>query len=306
MLTIQEVGTEILGDKPKKFYVFTGREFGVKCKYLDKLKQHYSGNLIECQSVSDTLNMMRVKHIVPLEPAVYVVRYDEDFIASLNDSTAIQIKNTNVIGTIVCLYENAKHSSKVSKYLPEYTVSIDSVNPAFIFKYLRSEFSNVPDRLLKLAADNMSYSAARNMCIGLSKISNLSKIESFTDAEILQTFGYNSSSHEFLMKSGVASRNFELCVARLTDYADDLNTIYYAILSLMIEFDKLFDNARSQSDFTRYLKSWTRTDVFNMFMQTYNQLKLSRSMPSFDIENSMIYLFSLLRFSSIPSVEVMR
>ena len=82
MLTIQEVGTEILTHNPRKLYVMVGQEYGVKMKYVDILAEYY-GKKEEMSSMSDVINIMNTKHIIPLQPAVYIVRYDESFISCL-------------------------------------------------------------------------------------------------------------------------------------------------------------------------------------------------------------------------------
>ena len=100
MRTINEVGMEILSGNPKGFYVFLGPEYGIKCKYIDSLKQHY-GDLKEYPSVNSLLKMFNTRRLIPLSPCVYVVRYDEDFLSSLSEKTKSTIHKTNFIGTVV-------------------------------------------------------------------------------------------------------------------------------------------------------------------------------------------------------------
>ena len=85
MLSIQEVGTEILTHNPRKLYIMVGQEYGIKTKYIDILAEHY-GRKEECLSMSSIIDIMNTKHIIPLQPAVYVVRYDDSFITDLSDS----------------------------------------------------------------------------------------------------------------------------------------------------------------------------------------------------------------------------
>ena len=105
MLTIQEVGTEIMQGNPRNFYVMTGSEYGIKRMYIQYLINHYK-NYKEADSVESVLTTMSTKHFVPLQPTVYVVRYDDAFITSLNDKTSARIQSIKIIGTIVCLYES--------------------------------------------------------------------------------------------------------------------------------------------------------------------------------------------------------
>ena len=305
MISIQDVGTQILSNTPKKFYVFLGSEYGIKDKYLQILKNHY-GEQIESPDVTGLINMMRTKHIIPLTPKLYVVRYDEEFVASVSSSTQSLIDTTNIVGTIVCIYEQAKHANKLAKYLPEYSVSLDAVSPQFVKKYLHSDFPELPDRLLDVAVSATSnYSQARNMCRCMSAIP-ASMIYNLSDSELTKLFGCNDISTEAQIKAGVASRNFHHLLTLYEKYPDNVDSMMYTILSTMIELDKLMDNSYAQSDIKMYLKRWTRQDIYYMFVNTYQELQKLRSASSHDAENSLVYLISLLNFPSIPSPEVMK
>lgn len=305
MLSVQEVGTQILGGTPGKFYVLGGAEHGVKEKYIAILEQHY-GNKIESPTVQELISMMSKKHIVPLQPTVYVVRYDESFVSSLSDATAKKIESTNIIGTIVCIYESPKHLTKLDKHLPNYTASIDAVSPQFIEKYLHTDFPKLPDRLIKAAVDmSTDYGQAKNICRCMSQVSPES-LFSKSDEELAKLFGCNDASTEAQVRKGIASRQFNYLIAVSEKYPDDADRILYAILQTMIELDKLLDNSRVQSDIRDFVKLWTREDVYYMFMNTYSELNKLRSMSSYDANNSLIYLFGLLKFQRIPSPEVMK
>ena len=305
MLSVQEVGTQILGGTPGKFYVLGGVEHGVKEKYIAILEQHY-GNKIESPTVQELISMMSKKHIVPLQPTVYVVRYDESFVSSLSDATAKKIESTNIIGTIVCIYESPKHLTKLDKHLPNYTASIDAVSPQFIEKYLHTDFPKLPDRLIKAAVDmSTDYGQAKNICRCMSQVSPES-LFSKSDEELAKLFGCNDTSTEAQVRKGIASRQFKYLVGVVEKYPEDADRILYAILQTMIELDKLLDNSRAQSDIRDFVKLWTREDVYYMFMNTYSELNKLRSMSSYDTNNSLIYLFGLLKFERIPSPEVMK
>lgn len=304
MLTIQQVGQEILGHAPKSFYVFTGTEYGIKDKYIQILSDIY-GSKVEAPRVSDILAMMRTKHLIPLQPVVYVIRYDEEFLSTLSNSTASEISKTKIIGTIVCLYEQPKHVTKVEKYLPDYTVSIDNVSPQFIHKYLSQDFPNLSDRLIKIAVESSAnYGQAKNICRSMCA-APINLLEGMTDADISQTFGYTDTSTETMIRVGVAARNFPYLMKVIENYDGDGDRILYAVLQTMIELDKLLDNSHIQSDLKPYIKLWTREDVYYMFMNSYLELQKLRSTSSYDVKNSITYLVGLLPFQRIPAPEVM-
>lgn len=304
MITLQEAGTQILGGNPGKLYILLGQEYGIKCKYIDAMRAKY-GECVEAASMTDLLSLFKSRHIVPLQPKLYIVRYDEAFVSSLNDTLAKQVKSAKIVGTVVCIYENSKHSTKLDKYLPEYTVTIDAVSGQFVKKYLKSDFPTLPDRLVNLAVNIAeNYGHARNICQAMS-FANVEKIFKMSDSQIAKTFGYVDTSTEAEIKQGVAARNFNYLVRVVDRYEGEVDSILYSILSTMLELDANLDNPRRQSDLREFTKKWTREDVYYMFVQTYEVLKKLRSMSIAEPKNCLIYLLGLLQFEEIPAVEVM-
>lgn len=304
MVTIQDIGLQILGDNPGKFYVFGGSEYGIKEKYISILKDKY-GNQVEAASVKDVVDMLSKKHIVPLKPAVYVIRYDEGFVSDISELLASKIAKLKFQGTIVCIYEASKHITKIDKYLPDVTVSIDSVSPQFVVKYLRSDFPKLSQRFINIAVQHGdNYNQSRNMCRCMNSVSEES-LNSMTDDEVARLFGCSDVSTEAHIRLGVASKQFKYLIDTIENYDDDGDRVLYAILQTMIELDKVLDNSRVQSDIKDYAKYWSREDVYHMFMNTYQELKKRRSGTTCDIQYTLIYLFGLLKFKPIPSPEVM-
>ena len=304
MITIQDIGMQILSDNPGKFYVFGGTEYGIKEKYISILIEKY-GKQVESTSVKDVIDMLSKKHIIPLEPAVYVIRYDESFVSEVSELLASKIQKLKFTGTIVCLYENIKHINKLDKYLSDVTVSIDAVSPQFIAKYLRSDFPKLSERFINIAVKHGdNYYQSRNMCKCMNSVSEES-LSSMSDNDIASFFGCSDVSTEAHIRLGVASKQFKYLIDTIENYDDDGDRILYAVLQTMIELDKLLDNSRIDSDIKQYAKYWTREDVYHMFMHTYQELKKRRSSTTCDIQYSLIYLFGLLKFKPIPSLEVM-
>lgn len=304
MRSIQDVGQEILTGNPAKLYVMLGTEYGIKEKYIEILTNHY-GEKAEAESLNDILKFMRTKHLIPPKPTLYVVRYDEDFLSTLNDKTQLEIHNTKIIGTIVCLYEQSKHSTKVDKYLPDYTVSIDGVTDTFVKTYLRQDFPHIPDRFVNVAvasADN--YNQARNMCRCMTAVP-AETLHRLRDDELANLFGCVDTSTELQFRKGVAARNFKYLMSVIDSFDGDVDSMMYNILSTMVELDKCMDKPQASSDIREYVKSWTREDVYYMFMNTYAEIKKLRSTSIADPKNNLIYLIGLLQFAKIPAPEVM-
>lgn len=301
MRSIQDVGMEIFKRSPKKFYVFCGSEYGIKLKYLENLKDFYDGHYESYDSVQDVLDLMKVKRIIPLVPSLYVVRYDDSFISSLSDKSASKIESCNIVGTIVCLYENPKYLSKLDKYLGNYTVSIDMVSPQFVKKYLHTDFAGVADKVVDIAVEcGSNYYQSKMICAALKSL-DASEILNSDITSIYKLFGHESKSTEAMLKECIASRNFKHCMKVLGEY-DNYDTIYYTILQTLIDIDKCMSSKYAQSDIQKYVKKWKPEDVYNMFDITYSELKRSRSMST-DIKMSIIYLMSILVFSPIPRKE---
>lgn len=304
MISLQDAGTQILGGNPGKFYILLGEEYGVKTKYIEAMTAHY-GEAIEAASVTEVLALFKTRHLVPLQPKLYIVRYDDGFVSSLTEAVAKQIHAAKIVGTLVCVYENAKHTAKLDKHLGDYTVLIDKVSPQFIRKYLHTDYPNLPDRLINIAESiSANYGHARRICESMSNV-DVSKIFQLTDSEIATLFGYSDTATEQEIKRGIAGRNFNYLIQLVDKYDGEVDTLLYAILSTMIEIDANMDNPRRQSDLREYIKRWTREDVYYMFSQTYEVLKKLRSITVADPKNLLVYLLGLLQFESIPSLEVM-
>ena len=138
MVSIQELGLSILSDNPAKLYIIGGTEYGVKDKYISRLKEFY-GKSTEYGDVASLVSLFSKKHLLPLAPQLYIVRYDETFVSSIDAVLAAKIRNLKIIGTIVCLYAQPKHVDKLDKFLPEFVSVVENVNPQFIEKYLHSD-----------------------------------------------------------------------------------------------------------------------------------------------------------------------
>lgn len=304
MRTIQEVGSEILSGNPQQFYVFVGEEYGIKMRYIDILKSAYDSTF-EYDSVNAVLAMMRKSSLIPTPPSLYIIRYDEEFLSSLDTSSESKIEKTDIRGTVVCIYESKKHTDKVSKYLPNYTVSIDSVSPQYVRKYLRSEFKSLPDNFVDLAIDmSKTYGQAKTVCYSMASIpvSELCKVSKDTLAKIL---GYEYTASDEQIRLGVAAKDFKFLMSMLDSYEGTADSILYDILATLLELEKLLSSPSSNSDLKEYAKYWTVENIYYMFENTYKELKRFRSLSYSDTFHGVVYLFGLLQFAKVPSPEAM-
>lgn len=304
MLTIQEVGTEIMKGHPRSFYVMTGSEYGVKRMYIQYLKDHYKGNYKEADSVESVLTTMSTKHFVPLVPTVYIVRYDDTFVATINDKTSSRIRNINIIGTVVCLYEQDKHVNKVEKYLGDYAVHIEKVNSVFIHKYLKRDFPELTDTCIDAAIEScVDWYEAEQMCRCMMLDTPMHR-NSQTKLQLKVAFGKAQEIDEKQIKLIIASKNFPKLVYLIEKKAGEEDSIIYSILSTMLELEKITVNKFVESELRPYQQYWSLKNIYNMFMQTYQQLKYLRSISP-NPQNVLLYLITLMQFAEIPAVEVL-
>lgn len=303
MIDIQDVGTEIFEGRPRNLYVFCGENYGIKFRYLQHLKSYYKGNCEEAESVSDIIDFMSKKQILLPTPKLYIVRYDETFLSELSQKYAEKVLSTNIIGTIVCIYNTEKQCKKVDKFLPDNTVVIPDVSKNLIFKYLREEYS-IDDGLISLAVSwsKQDYYGARLLCENFSHMTQ-TLWGNLTESDLRKVVTLPDKSTAEDIKTGVLQKNFYYLVKKYQTYTDTDDSILYAILSELLNIEK--------SKGTRYLsndspeRAWSNADICNMFMQTYKILSDLRDGLITNSRCAIVYLFGLLQYDKIPSVEMM-
>lgn len=297
---------QVLTGNPKPFYVFIGSEYGIKEKYLENLKSYYN-NVVEVGNVADVLEIMSKKHIIPLNPTLYIVRYDEEFLRTLDKKSNDKLKKveSKIIGTVICIYEIQKQSDKCAKYLPDFTASFDSVSSEFIKKYLKSDFpeldSSVIDFAVQLRGD---YRSAYNICASL-KYADSDELSKYDGNRIAAILGSNFSMSEKQFRYGVASRNFAYCLSVIDSFNGQNDMLLYTFLSTLIDLEKLISNPKQQSDLKQYVSCWNTSDVYYLFMHVYSELEKSRMLSTYDVYSGLLYLISLLQYSPVPEVGVL-
>ena len=301
MISIQVAGVEILTNKPRKLYFFVGSEYGIKDEYIRILAEHY-GEILLVDTVDSVYTLMSHKRLFPLKPAVYVCRYDDSFISKVDQAYATKLLQCNIIGTLVCIYEQPKHATKLDRFFPDNTVAIDNVAPDIQLSYLSGRCPSVPQHVQEIIVSmSSSYGQAKLICSTL-EAAKCAKVFQLSDAELRDALGDAVQSNEKMLRRGIASRNFKYIVKLLDEY-DDLNGFLYAMLGTFVELDKLMYSPRSNSDRAECAKSWNTHDIYSMFCNTYSELLKSRSETT-DLRSRIIYLISLMQFNPIPNLEV--
>lgn len=294
-----------MSDSPKHLYIIGGSEYGIKDKYIDTLSRFY-GRKEEYPSVEALIGFLSIKHLVPILPCLYVIRYDEGFVSNVSPAIVQKINSLKFKGSIFCIYNETKHITKLDKFFPNNTCVIESVNPKFIEKYLHSDFPKLDDRSIKIATNcSTSYGHARTICISMSN-ADPELIARIPDSTLTRLFGCQDISKESDIQLAVASRNFVTACKLLDQYEGELDNVIYTILQTMIELEKCLTSKYASSNLRDYAKVWKLQDVYYMFMHAYDQLSMLRSNTSSDVKASLIYLFALLTFKDVPALEVIK
>ena len=128
------------------------------------------------------------------------------------------------------------------------------------------------------------------------------ELSSMTLKEFSEFFGIDKSPVEELFKLKIYSRNYKALLQLLDNFDGDFNNLYYLILSTLLELEKVISQNNKTSEIYKYVKFWKLEDIYNLFNHTYRELIRSRKI-SVDLRCSIMYIFSLLAYSTVPSVE---
>lgn len=299
MISIQEFGTEIMHKTPRKYYAFCGVEYGVKMKYLEIIASMYQGRIAEYESADKVIKFLTLKHMIPLQPTLYIIRYDEQFIKDIDK----QVHSLNSIDdncTVVFIYDSDTAERRCEKYIPENTVVFDPVDRKFVKRYLMKDYDGVPenviDRVINVTSD---YISANSICKSISVMDN-SDIVCMTEDDIRKTFCASQSVNIENIKYGIAARDARYCLNIISQYDGTADSIVYAALNALLEIEKCMVYKKINSYAVKYIKVWNFNDVNMMFNNLYTVLIQSRSAGSFDLREAVECVIGSMSFSPIP------
>ena len=302
MLSIQDAGLSVFSDSPKNLYILGGSEYGIKEKYIEILVSKIGAKL-EYDTVMDVVNLMTRYQLIPLEPQVYVVRYDKSFLSGLTEKLARTILKMPIVGTLVLIYEDSRDITKLNKFFPDNTASIDAIDAKHMAKYLKSDFPELDKKSIEYTARNaVNYYQAKSICRCLDAIKTKMVL---TENQIVSLFDLQATYTNEDIQMAVADRNFSALSYIADHYEGDLQNILYQILRTMVELDKCFESKYSKSPLKECAKKWTRVDVYYMFNHTYEAIKAMRSGYTVEVSDLITYLGSLLMFKSIPDMRLL-
>lgn len=298
MKSIQDVGIEILENNPAKFYVFVNADYGIQEKYIDHLNKFY-GNTFLYDSYELFLGSKKIKSLIPQKESLYVIRYDHDFIKNLNARTENSINKLNIHGTLVMIYSN-KDASKLNKYLSSYTTIFDPVSKNTIIKYLKQDYSMIPDTILQLVAKYcIDYGHAIRVCESIKSV-GIHEFSNINQSEFLEMFFLHSSNMQNMLRLSIIRREYSMIQA-ICNTIDDKYKIFYEILNSMVELDRIIKDSKYDSPYRSYINLWSMDDIYTMYCNTYEYLKKSRQ-SNVDISVLLDTLMMIIQISPIPKL----
>lgn len=303
MITVQQFGTEVSQRNLRQFYIFCGSEYGVKARYLDIISDIYNHNRIEVETVERALQMMSVKSLISKPKTLYIIRYDDDFVKSIDKHKDISSYNIN--GTIVLVTESEQQSFRCDKFMPDNTVIFDPVDRRFVKKYLIHDYPDIDDFLIDYILNfETSYIKAQNVCDSLNTVDKPIR-NTMSQDEISCTFGSTQSISADAIKVGIAARDPKYCLNVLSRYDGTSDSVAYAILNVLLEIEKCITyNWKCSSPYQKYRSVWSINDVHSMFSSVYELIKKSRQSGSFDLMSSLECVICLMSYSPMPKFSV--
>lgn len=303
MISIQTFGTEIAQSKPRSFYVFCGSEYGVKMKYISIISGIYSGRKVEMDSVDKALTMMSVKRILPLQPTLYVIRYDDAFMKDA-DKYVSRIQKAKIVGTIAVLFDSSTAEGRLEKYIPDTLVVFEPVDKKFIFKYLHNDFPDLSEITInEILNTTTDYINAYNVCKSMVNLSPKLR-NALSESEIKNTFCVSQSVDIDNIKYGIAARDARYCLDIISRYDGQADTIIYSIFSALLEIEKCLTYKNGGSYANKHIKVWNLFDVQSMFNSLYDILIKSRSVGGVDLLYGIKCVICSMCYSPIPKFEI--
>ena len=285
LLTIQQVGNEILTNQPRRFYIFCGAESGIKDKYIEHLQSYYNNNKVELDSFETLVSQLQYEPLISI-PTLYIIRYDKEFWSKVSESTANLISDIYIDGTVVMIFsENA--SAKISKNLGDYAIDIAPLSEQLKMKYLVNEFPQISEVIIQ-AVINLSenYLMARNVCQSISKLP-ATKVNDITAEDIDNLFVIRGGVDEKAIQGDIYCRDVAKALVDFDNFSGDRNFLFYNIMNTMTTLEKQNNRA------------WNKSDVVMLNDLAYQFLLQSRTIYV-DLYNVLVMLFCSMGISPVP------
>lgn len=242
MLSIQEAAKEIFLGTPKQFYFFTGPDYGVKLQYINKLVTMFNNTEYEFDTLQEAYESLNKKTLIPRQPAVYIVRYDNQ-----SASLSVDIGRLKFPGILISIIDDESIESKLDKKYSNNVIRFNHMTVPIIFKNLSKGFPKIPSNIIEIVSSlDIDFYEAQLMCLSLSYLSK-EDLDTFTRRDIIKLFDYNQSFDELRFKKAILNRDYKTAEYEVNKYQDEKSSLIYSILSAYLEVLKCLDNKRRDS-----------------------------------------------------------
>lgn len=292
MIPIQEGAKQIYSDNPNSVYFLTGPEYGVKLQYIQVLALKFNNQVEEYPSLSQLIDTLSKKSLIPRSPKVYIVRYDKEFVSKPN----LNILKLKVSGVIVGLYQDDSDEAKLDKSFPNNVLRINYLTPQIASKHLSNEFKDLPEMFIQDAVEiGVDFYSSKLICLAMSHLPK-SELHNISKAQLQSLFGHQSIYDTQTFKLSIASRNFKLAIKEIESYDGDKSLLIYDILSTFLEIAKVLEKSYSDSFVKPYVHKWNSRTLQMMYDIAYEQLNILRNYSNYSAYDSLVYICSLLQF----------
>ena len=115
-MDIQELKSDLLNNKIRPIYVFTGNEIALQHIYIKKLQEITGLEVIKLDCLKQVYNKLGAKTLVKVVPKIYVIRNDEEYFKNEKIWEKV-ISNKNLKGNIIVfLYSGIDKRTKFCNY----------------------------------------------------------------------------------------------------------------------------------------------------------------------------------------------
>lgn len=130
-MELKNLKEELLNNKIRPLYIFTGIELALQDVYINKIKEISKLNSIRTEYLKNVYNKFNSRSLIKLKPNIYIIRDDEDYLKS--EKTWENFKKNKLNGNIVILlYTNIEKSSKFYKAHEDIIVNFDYIDRSLL------------------------------------------------------------------------------------------------------------------------------------------------------------------------------
>lgn len=299
MITLQQLVQDIQSKQLRKFYVFTGTEYGIKTEYVNLLKSCFT-SAKEVDTAASVISASKQRSLFKVDPKLFIVRYDTQFLSDLNAGYARTVLNAHINGTLLLIYEDDKAETKCDKFFPDNVVHIPLISKNKIAEHLQKLYSTLPTHVLKdvaIIADN--YGEALSICKNLSYLEP-EKTAALTQKDIQFLAGKEDEASADI-KLVIASKNYKLLFTMLSKL--DPVQLLQSVLSTMIDLERA-KTTSYKGDYASVINKWKLEDIYNLFMITFDMLNHTR-LDYNNVDDAASTIIELLGWQHIPSPTVL-